>query len=192
LPKLKSKSNTNNFAIVTVLIFATLLILTSSLIFASFTPTSEGQKPAVCKYTIPEGHCNDHYEAIGRYATLKINTNLYLDSDCGGTKKCPNNADMNFWLQSSKDEGDYVSFWYDDSIRGSPDTISLQVPVAPNGKTDYSFKLATKAIPVMPVPPVLLGFWKPGDESVKSCSGQLTPGAVATCTVSINWGWYPN
>jgi hypothetical protein len=183
-----SKAHTNNFAIFNVLIFATLLILTSSLIFTSFTDTAKGQypKPPQCLYTIPDGHCD--YMELGGYATLNINTNIYADSECGGSHKtCPDNKDMIFRLQSSQRLPGWVVFYKDTSdIRGSPDTITLKVPVAAKGKSDYSFKLANNFISTK----VPLGYWAPGDESVKQCSGQLSVGDTATCTVSINWGWY--
>lgn len=185
MSKLESKAHTNNFSTISVLIFATLLILTSSLIFASFTPTAEGNVTMI-RHTKDNQNMTSLKAGAGESgtATLRINTNVYPDSACGSAvKPCPNNKDM--WFDFHVFQGQ--TWYYNGNIDGSPDTIVLQVPVAKSGKTDYTFSFGG---PQTLTKPNLYGFWKPGDTSVKSCEGQLSDGQVSTCTVSIHWGFY--
>jgi hypothetical protein len=157
--------------------------MTSSLVSVSFAPNAEGNITMI-------RHTKDHQNStslkagageIGS-ATLKINTNLYLDSS---NKPAPNNPDMYFRLLVSQGGTTY----YDGAINGSPITMSLQLPVAKSGKTDYYFSFMGPA--VLDKSTVWdNNYWKPGDTSVKTCTGQLSDGQVATCTVGIHWGWY--
>ena len=154
--------------------------MTSSLVSLSFAPTAEGNVTMI-------RHPKDHQDitslkaGVGETgtATLKINTNLYLDS---AKRPAPNNKDM--WFDFHVYQGN--TWYYNGNIDGSPDTIVLQVPVAKSGKTDYSFSYGGP--PNWNVLPFNL--WKPGDTSDFACKGQLSDGQVASCTVNIHWGWY--
>jgi hypothetical protein len=120
-------------------------------------------------------------------ATFKINTNVYPDSSCGGAvKPCPNNADMVFGLLTDQNKDGVYTEFYDGSFRGSPDTITLKVPVAKSGTTIYRLQFNGPAV----IDVKYVGMWKIGDTSVRQCNGLVTDGQVVYCTLNIHYGWY--
>lgn len=189
MSKLESR---NSFAAISVLILVPLLIMSSSLISVSFAPAAEGKVSGIAKHENSTSKKEDGTAlksgAIGS-GTVKINTNIYPQSDCGRDfmspkKYCPNNSDMVFRLLVQQGS---TSF-YDQRFNGSPNTIIIPVPVAVSGKTDYQAMFVSSNI--IDRDSRENGYWGLGDESVKVCSGELENGATALCTLNMYWNWY--